>query len=84
MPIVTHSHLTDHFNSLHTRTDTNRETMGQTTTDQIGAALPRAPVTLPPHLDPRQSERAFEERMLPKMNQECQSGMGNDVTSRLK
>jgi len=47
--------------------------MGQTTTDQIGAALPRAPVTLPPHLDPRQSERAFEERMLPKMNQECQS-----------
>jgi len=46
--------------------------MGQTT-EQIGAALPRAPVTLPPHLDPRQSERAFEERMLPKMNQECKS-----------
>lgn len=56
--------------------------MGQTT-EEIGSALPRTPVSLPPHLDPRMSERAFEERMLPKMNQECKSNNINDTQRAL-
>lgn len=53
------------------------------TTDEVNKALPRAPVCLPPHLDPTKSELAFEERMLPKLNRECQSADTNDCQRAL-
>merc|ERR1712183_62781 len=54
------------------------------TTDEVNKALPRAPVHLPPHLDPRKSELAFEERMLPKLNRECKSNNKLDTQRALK
>jgi len=54
------------------------------TTKEINEALPRAPVHLPPHLDPTKSELAFEERMLPKLNRECKSENKLDTQRALK